>query len=72
VLDVGVVYPVVLRLWRARGKEAITDERFGAGLRILESWLVRRMIMRRTSQNLQPVRPENSYRCRSRVSDDAQ
>jgi hypothetical protein len=51
VLDIGVIYPVALRLWRALGEQAIDSDRLVAGLRALESWLVRRMTMRLTAQN---------------------
>ncbi len=55
VLDIGVVYPVALRLWRARAADTIDDDRLRTGLRALESWLVRRMTMRLTAANYNRV-----------------
>jgi len=55
VLDIGVVYPVVLRLWRAQEAGSIDHGRRVDGLRALESWLVRRMTMRLTAQNYNRV-----------------
>jgi hypothetical protein len=55
VLDIGVVYPIALRLWRARNEGSIGDERLLIGLRALESWLVRRMVLRLTAQNYNRV-----------------
>lgn len=55
VLDTGVVFPVALRLWRARDEGTIDHERLECGLRALESWLVRRMTMRLTAQNYNRV-----------------
>lgn len=54
-LDIGVVYPVVLRLWRAESAGTIDRDRLISGLRALESWLVRRMTMRLTAQNYNRV-----------------
>jgi hypothetical protein len=55
VIDIGVIYPVALRLWRSLGDHAIDRDRLVAGLRALESWLVRRMTMRLTAQNYNRV-----------------
>jgi hypothetical protein len=55
VIDIGVIYPVALRLWRSLGAQAIDRDRLVAGLRALESWLVRRMTMRLTAQNYNRV-----------------
>jgi hypothetical protein len=55
VLDIGVVYPVTLRLWRGYGEGTIDRRRLITGLRALESWLVRRMTMRLTAQNYNRV-----------------
>ncbi len=54
-LDIGVVYPVALRLWRTRDEGAIDSDGMIAGLRALESWLVRRMTLRLTAQNYNRV-----------------
>ncbi len=51
VLDIGVVYSVALRLWRYLANNTIDRERLVAALRSLESWLVRRMVMRLTAKN---------------------
>jgi hypothetical protein len=51
VIDVGVIFPVALRLWRDREERKIDDARLVIGLRALESWLVRRMTMRLTGKN---------------------
>lgn len=55
VLDVGVIYPVVLRLWRALANDAIDGAGLIVGLRALESWLIRRMVVRLTTQNYNRV-----------------
>jgi hypothetical protein len=55
VLDIGVVYPVTLRLWRTQAEKSIEHNRLVTGLRVLESWLVRRMVMRLTTQNYNRV-----------------
>lgn len=55
VLDIGVIYPVALRLWLALRDQVIDRDRLVAGLRALESWLVRRMTMRLTAQNYNRV-----------------
>ncbi len=55
VLDIGVIFPVALRLWRVLGEGLIHRDRLVAGLRALESWLVRRMTMRLTAQNYNRV-----------------
>lgn len=55
VLDIGVVFPVALRLWRCRENGVIGSERLVDGLRALESWLVRRMTLRLTTQNYNRV-----------------
>ncbi|MHA7176152.1 DUF262 domain-containing protein [Arthrobacter sp. Sr24] len=51
VLDIGVIYPVALRLWRGVQRGEISQDRLHEGLRALESWLVRRMTLRLTSKN---------------------
>lgn len=51
VLDIGVVFPIALRLWRERAEGGIDDGRLVTGLRALESWLTRRMAMKLTAQN---------------------
>lgn len=51
VLDVGVIFPVTLRLWRAKQTGLIDDSQVVAALQALESWLVRRMTMRLTAKN---------------------
>ncbi len=55
ILDIGVVYPVALRLWREWLEKSLDRDRLVTGLRALESWLVRRMAMRLTSQNYNRV-----------------
>jgi hypothetical protein len=50
-LDVGVIFPVTLRLWRARHAGTIDEAQLNVGLQALESWLVRRMAMRMTAKN---------------------
>lgn len=50
-LDTSVVFPVTLRLWRARHDGVIDDERLRVGLRALESFLVRRLVLRLTTKN---------------------
>jgi hypothetical protein len=55
VLDVGVIYPVALRLWRCLAEGSISQDRLVVGLRALESWLVRRMSLRLTTQNYNRV-----------------
>ncbi|HEY2354890.1 MAG TPA: DUF262 domain-containing protein [Gaiellaceae bacterium] len=54
-LDTGVVFPVALRLWRERASGCVTDEEVTLALRALESWLVRRMVLRLTAQNYNRV-----------------
>lgn len=51
VLDIGVVFPIALRLWRERGAGTIDEGRLITALRALESWLTRRMTMKLTGQN---------------------
>ena len=47
-LDAGTVLPLVLLLFRST---EVTEDRRRRGLRILESWLARRALMRLTSKN---------------------
>lgn len=51
VLDVGVIYPVALRLWRSVQQGKISRNRLHDALTALESWLVRRMTLRLTTKN---------------------
>lgn len=51
VLDIGVIYPVALRLWRSVQQGKISRNRFHDALTALESWLVRRMTLRLTTKN---------------------
>ena len=51
ILDIGVVYSVALRLWRYLADNTVDSDRLVVGLRSLESWLVRRMVMRFTPKN---------------------
>lgn len=51
VLDIGVIYPVALRLWRSVQQGKISRNRLHDALTALESWLVRRMTLRLTTKN---------------------
>lgn len=51
VLDVGVIFPVTLRLWRAQEAGTVDSSQVAVALQALESWLVRRMVMRLTAKN---------------------
>ncbi|MGP9783851.1 HNH endonuclease family protein, partial [Glutamicibacter sp. AOP12-B1-11] len=51
VLDIGVIYPVALRLWRGVAENRISRDRLETALTVLESWLVRRMTLRLTNKN---------------------
>ena len=53
-LDAGTVLPVVLLLFRS---PEVTDQRRRRGLRILESWLARRALMRLTAKNYNRLVP---------------
>ncbi len=53
-LDAGTVLPIVLLLHRA---PEVTEARRRRGLRILESWLARRALMRLTSKNYNRLVP---------------
>lgn len=55
VLDVSVVYPLMLRLWRLFDEDQISYDRLLLGLRALESWLVRRMAVGDTAKNYNNV-----------------
>ena len=51
VLDISVVFPVALRLWRSMHQGKISRTRLHDALTVLESWLVRRMTLRLTTKN---------------------
>ncbi|MFL4473772.1 DUF262 domain-containing protein [Paeniglutamicibacter sp. MACA_103] len=51
VLDIGVIYPVALRVWRSVQQGQISQIRLHDALAALESWLVRRMTLRLTTKN---------------------
>ena len=53
-LDAGTVLPVVLLLFRS---PEVTEDRCRRGLRILESWLARRALMRLTAKNYNRLVP---------------
>jgi hypothetical protein len=53
-LDAGTVLPIVLLLFRSG---EVTDARRRRGLRILESWLARRALMRLTAKNYNQLVP---------------
>lgn len=55
ILDVSVVYPLALRLWRLFDEGAITHQRLLTALTALESWLVRRMAVGDTAKNYNNV-----------------
>jgi hypothetical protein len=53
-LDAGTVLPIVLLLFRS---PEVTEDRRRRGLRILESWLARRALMRLTAKNYNRLVP---------------
>ncbi|MBC7596337.1 MAG: DUF262 domain-containing protein [Kineosporiaceae bacterium] len=55
ILDVSVVYPLTLRLWRLFDEGGITRDRLLTALAALESWLVRRMAVGDTAKNYNNV-----------------
>ncbi|WP_196249409.1 DUF262 domain-containing protein [Rhodococcoides fascians] len=57
-LDAGVVYPVALRLWRYHADSVIDRQQLVAALRALESWLVRRMVLKLTTKPYNKVMVE--------------
>jgi hypothetical protein len=69
-LDAGTVLPIVLLLFRS---PEVTKERRRRGLRILESWLTRRALMRLTAKNYNRLVPRLVARMKADMehADDA-
>lgn len=55
ILDISVVYPLALRLWRLFDDDTITRAQLLLALKALESWLVRRMAVGDTAKNYNNV-----------------
>ncbi|MGO8961266.1 MAG: HNH endonuclease family protein [Streptosporangiaceae bacterium] len=69
-LDAGTVLPIVLLLFRS---PEVTEEQRRRGLRILESWLARRALMRLTAKNYNRLVPRLVARMKADIehADDA-
>jgi hypothetical protein len=69
-LDAGTVLPIVLLLFRS---PEVTEEQRRRGLRILESWLTRRALMRLTAKNYNRLVPRLVARMKADIehADDA-
>jgi len=69
-LDAGTVLPIVLLLFRSM---AVTEHRRRRSLRILESWLARRALMRLTAKNYNRLMPRLIARMKADLehADDA-
>ena len=69
-LDAGTVLPIVLLLFRS---SEVTEERRRRALRILESWLARRALMRLTAKNYNRLVPRLVARMKADLehADDA-
>lgn len=69
-LDAGTVLPIVLLLFRS---PEVTEEQQRRGLRILESWLTRRALMRLTAKNYNRLVPRLVARMKADIehADDA-
>jgi hypothetical protein len=69
-LDAGTVLPIVLLFFRS---PEVTEEQRRRGLRILESWLTRRALMRLTAKNYNRLAPRLIARMKADIehADDA-